>query len=137
MSGQTPARAAAFALAVLLAARAAVAAEIDLLAHAADAPVEAVVGDVLVVRLQGNASTGYAWQRIDEDHGVLVQQRASGVAAKPERPPAIGAATVAVWRFRAERTGDADLRLVYRQPWRTGVPPARELAWRVRVKAVP
>lgn len=137
MSGHTPVRAAAFALAVLMAARAAVAAEIDLLAHAPDESVEAVVGDMLAVRLQGNASTGYTWQRIDEDHGALVQQRASGVAAKPERPPAIGAATVAVWRFRAERSGDAELRLVYRQPWRKGVPPARELAWRVHVRAVP
>ncbi|MBN8480507.1 MAG: protease inhibitor I42 family protein [Xanthomonadales bacterium] len=137
MSEHATARAPAIALAGLLAAGVAGAAEIDLIAHAPDRPVEAVVGDVLAVRLQGNASTGYAWQRIDEDRAVLVQQRSSGVAAKPERPPAIGAATIAVWRFRAERVGDVELRFVYRQPWREGVPPARELAWRVHVRAVP
>ena len=131
------ARIAITVLAGLWVAGGAVAAEIDLLAQSPETPVEVAIGDVLVVRLQGNASTGYAWERVDEDHGVLVQERATRPASKPERPPMIGAPTTAAWRFRAERAGAAELHLVYRQPWRKDKPPARELAWRVRVQPLP
>ncbi len=127
-------RIAAIVFAGLLASGGAVALEIDLLATSPASPVDVAVGDVLVVRLQGNASTGYAWERVDEDHGVLVQLRASAPVAKPEHPPMIGAPTTAVWRFRAERAGATELTLVYRQPWRRDAPPAREMRWRVKVE---
>ena len=111
------------------------AAEIELSPVAAGSAIDAAVGDVLVVRVQGNASTGYAWERIDDGLGILVQERGVPVrGTAPERPERIGGATAQVWRFRALKPGETTLRLDYRQPWVKDVPPAREVAWVVRVR---
>lgn len=120
-------------LATLLACGA-TAAEIELDRHGDGTDIEAAIGDVLVLRVVGNASTGYAWQRIDDGRGVLVQMRGGPTGeAKPERPIAIGGPTTQVRRFRAEKTGTSELRFVYRQPWRKDAAPERERAWRVIV----
>ncbi|WP_440222633.1 protease inhibitor I42 family protein [Dokdonella sp. MW10] len=115
------------------------AAEVDLVAGPADAIVEVAAGDVLVVRVQGNASTGYAWQRVDDGRGVLVMDRLAspegGVTPVPV-PPAdrrIGSPTTATYRYRAVKAGETELRLQYRRPWEKGA-PAHELVWRVRVE---
>ncbi len=113
------------------------AAEIDLLARPADAVVEIEDGDVLVLRLQGNASTGYAWERVDDGAGVLVPDKpAAGTSASPapeSERPRIGSPTTATYRYRAVKAGDTELRLRYRRPWEQ-VAPQREVVWRVRVR---
>lgn len=113
------------------------AAEIDLLTRPAEAVVEIEHGDVLVLRLQGNASTGYAWQRVDDGSGVLVlDKHAAGKSASSETEserPRIGSPTTATYRYRAVKAGDTELRLRYRRPWEQAA-PQREVAWRIRVR---
>ena len=113
----------------------ALAADIELARHDAQSPVEVEVGDVLVVRLQGNASTGHAWRHVDDGLGILEQVRAPPRRAPAPAPPArIGGSSEQVWRFRAIKVGDAVLRLDYRRPWLAEEPPARAVAWQVRVR---
>lgn len=110
------------------------AADIELVAGPAGRQVVAATGDVLIVRVVGNASTGYAWERIDDGRGVLVQVRGAVTPAPQAERPVIGGPTTQVWRFRAEKAGDSTLRFVYRQPWRKDVEPTRELAWHIVVR---
>ncbi|MBX3693137.1 MAG: protease inhibitor I42 family protein [Dokdonella sp.] len=112
------------------------AAEIDLFAHAGGI-VEAAVDDVLSVSLRGNVSTGYVWERVDDDgSGVLVRMLgpvAATGAAKDDRP-AVGGPTTALWRFRAQTPGETTLRLRYWRPWEKDSKQVREISWSVRVR---
>ena len=110
------------------------AAEIELGPSHADQPVVAAAGDVLIVRVVGNASTGYAWERIDDGRGVLVQVRGTASPEVRTERPVIGGATTQVRRFRADKVGNSELRFVYRQPWRKDVKPTQELVWHIVVR---
>ena len=109
-------------------------ADIELGPGQAGEPVVVAKGDVLVVHVEGNASTGYRWERIDEGDGVLVQVRGAASPAPRTERPVIGGPTRQSWRFRVDAPGESTLRLVYRQPWRKDVAPARELVWRIVVR---
>jgi len=79
--------------------------------------VELVLGEMLVVRLESNPSTGYLWE-IDELDGGVVQQRGEvdfESAVQDNPPPGTGG--WAIFRFEAVGEGESELRLIYHQPW--------------------
>jgi inhibitor of cysteine peptidase len=86
-------------------------------------------GDVLVVRLRSNPSTGYAWRVCSGARPVLVLV---GRRYVPPRDGLLGAPGTAVLRFRAARAGKTVLRLAYARSWQTGS-PARTFTLRVVV----
>lgn len=90
-------------------------------------------GQVLVVPLSANPSTGFTWVW-DEGAaaGVLVQDGEPSMSAPdPER---IGSGGTQTWRFRAVKPGDATLRLDYRRAWEADQPAAQTLRWRIEVR---
>ena len=87
-------------------------------------------GDLLVVRLRSNPSTGYAWRVSSGARGVLLLVGCVYVA--PE-DGLLGAPGTAVLRFRARGTGKTVLRLAYTRSWEKGVAPARTFTLRVTV----
>lgn len=100
---------------------------------AADREVVTVrVGDVLVVRLDSNPSTGYGW--------TWDESAAAGVLVKDGEPSMSGAAPmpgsggVQTWRFRAAAPGEVQLQLDYLRPWEKGTPPVRTVRWSVQVR---
>lgn len=100
---------------------------------AADRDTVAVrVGDVLVVRLDSNPSTGYGW--------TWDERAAAGVLVKDGEPTMSGAAPmpgsggVQTWRFRAAAPGEAQLQLDYLRPWEKDTPPVRTVRWSVQVR---
>jgi predicted secreted protein len=88
-------------------------------------------GDVLVVRLSSNPSTGYAWRIRSGGRPVLA------LAGRSYLPPtsgqSLGAPGTAVFRFRATVVGKTMLRLVYVRSWETGVAPEKVFTLRVTV----
>ncbi len=88
-------------------------------------------GDTLVVRLAGNATTGFAWQ-IASLPRSLKKTGSSYVPTKTAKP-VVGSGGTYVFRFAA-RTGAGTLRLVYRQPFDKKTPPARTFTLRVGVR---
>lgn len=96
-------------------------------------PVALVVGQEVVVRVQGNPSTGYAWSQVPVDGSIL----ATGVAVfeSDEKPAGmVGVGGTEVLRFRATAVGTETLTLRYARPWETDTPPAMELSFPVTVK---
>lgn len=89
-------------------------------------------GDLLVVRLPSNPSTGYAWKVAG---GV---DRMLALAGRAYVPPTdatrVGAPGTAILRFRAATPGSARLRLVYVRPWEKSVAPQRTFTLRVTVR---
>ena len=88
-------------------------------------------GDVLVVRLPSNPSTGYAWAVCSGTGRVL---RGLGRAYVPPQTGLVGAPGTAVLRFRAAVTGKMVLRLAYRRSWGQSAPATRTFVLRVTVE---
>jgi inhibitor of cysteine peptidase len=92
------------------------------------------VGQVLEIALTANASTGYQWEFASDGSPVLA--KTTGPATPPPmdtQPPMPGAPSIARWWFRAEKPGEARVRMVYRRSWET-VPPVEVVEYQVVVR---
>ena len=75
--------------------------------------------DELVVKLQGNRSTGYMWMkpRNWDGKGILEQIGTADYCVTKMTNGKVGSGGTSTWRFRGERPGKADIELEYRRPW--------------------
>ena len=74
-------------------------------------------GDLLVVRLEGNPSSGYEWELVDPlDQGVL-EQVGEREFVSEGNDDIVGAPGTFVFRFRAVASGTIPLQFVYERPW--------------------
>jgi inhibitor of cysteine peptidase len=91
-------------------------------------------GRILTVMLAGNPTTGYSWS-IDKND----KTRLSPVG-KPEyiRDPApegiVGSGGMYRFKFKAEKTGTTDLKLVYKRPWEKDKKPAKTFTLKVVIE---
>ena len=100
-------------------------------------------GEALVISLEANPSTGYAWQ-VDrgplaaQSQSILVQtgesfetpsaQGSTDVEPSATMPLMLGAPEIQTLRFQAAQAGETRLRLVYRRSWEEDVPPTQEFS---------
>lgn len=81
------------------------------------------VGDCLIVKLEGNASTGYEWARVEpaslEGAAVDIVTEGDYQTLGTAMP---GAPGVFEFHYRAMRPGTVTLRFEHRRPWDTGNP---------------
>ncbi len=76
------------------------------------------VGDTLEIRLEGNASTGYQWVRVEPtSFGDGPLEIVEEGTYRPEDPGVCGGPGVFTYRYRAVVSGTATLSFVYRRPW--------------------
>ncbi len=89
-------------------------------------------GQMLVVTLEGNPTTGYSW----EVAGPLDEQvlRQVGEAEFKAESEALGAGGVQILRFEAVNAGKITLKLVYHRPWEKGVEPLETYSIEVVVR---
>lgn len=88
-------------------------------------------GDVLIISLDANPSTGYAWEKAGGDEAVLAQK---GDPEYKAGSPALGASGTQTLRFDAARAGETTLKLVYHRAWEKGVEPIETFTLHVVVK---
>ena len=93
--------------------------------------VEVSGGQVLVVSLEGNPTTGYTWETEEVDQKVLRQLGDPQFEAESD---AIGAGGVQTLRFETVTSGSTPLKLVYVRPWEEGVPPEKTFSVQVTVR---
>ncbi len=86
---------------------------------------------MVVLRLESNPSTGYAWQVQDVDGRFLRQVGSSEFESQANMP---GAPATQVLRFVGTGRGLSNLTLAYRRPWQTSVAAAKTFAVQVRTK---
>ncbi len=87
-------------------------------------------GQILVVALEANPSTGYTWEVAELDNNTLRQM--GEPAFKPESS-AIGAKGTMTMQFEALNTGQTALKLIYHRPWEKDVPPINTFSVQVVV----
>jgi predicted secreted protein len=86
-------------------------------------------GEVLVLTLESNPSTGYGWQVRGLDAGILRQLDVTEWL--PDTQGKLGGSGRQVLRFAAVGRGRATLNLVYARPWGTAVAPAKSFSLEV------
>jgi C1A family cysteine protease/predicted secreted protein len=102
-------------------------------------------GQVLVISLESNPSTGYMWEVEEADERILHQtgkaefepelpapMESATIAAQAARTRLLGAPSKQILRFEAVAAGQTTLRLVYRRPWEQDVKPARTFSLQVQ-----
>ena len=83
-------------------------------------------GQILIVTLESNPTTGYSWEMVEDPNLILEQiGKAEFKPVEQSNPPIVGAGGWEVFRFEAISPGRQTLGLVYRRPWETGAEPAK------------
>ncbi len=95
------------------------------------AEVEVKVEQEVIVRLEGNPTTGYTWI-VDDDVGGSLELK--GEIEFESDSNLAGAGGFQILRFQAIKLGEGDLTLIYRRPFETGTDPLREFSVSVVVK---
>jgi inhibitor of cysteine peptidase len=81
------------------------------------------LGELLVVRLEGNPTTGYTWEAQDLDALILQQTGETEFESSNTSPGVVGAGGTQVLTFEARSSGTTILTIVYHRPWETGIAP--------------
>ena len=81
-------------------------------------------GDLIVITLPENPTTGYRWSAGSLDSSLLSQE------AHDFHPgaPGVGSGGTVVWRFRAKREGRTRLELRKVRSWESGTEPSGQFA---------
>lgn len=88
-------------------------------------------GNLLVVTLEGNITTGYNWEMLPQSPAVLEQQ---GLPEVVPDSSALGAGGKISLKFEAVQTGKAALTLIYHRSFEQGVPPEKTFEVTILVK---
>lgn len=91
-------------------------------------------GDLLVVHLPANRTTGYGWQPAASPEGVLKAEGEAFYLAPRNQGRLVGVGGTETWIFRAEKKGTTTLSLGYARPWEKGKSPERSVSWPVTVR---
>jgi predicted secreted protein len=77
------------------------------------------IGDPLIVELEGNPSTGYAWERVGHLAETVLRPASEGNCQPDNDMP--GSPATCTFRYQASSTGTTRLEYAYRRSWETEV----------------
>ncbi|PTU76108.1 protease inhibitor I42 family protein [Pseudomonas mangrovi] len=86
-----------------------------LLENQARCPQQLAQGQMLILRLPSNPSTGYRWELLNTPDAL--RSLGPEVYSSPDKVDMVGAAGHSTWRFQATAAGKGSLRLAYQRPW--------------------
>ena len=93
------------------------------------------VGDLLIVKLDSNKTTGYSWNlSAISDTSVITKVSDEYITPPPSDPPIVGQGGYEKWTFEALAAGTANISMKYFQPWNSAAEPAATFSITVNVK---
>jgi inhibitor of cysteine peptidase len=76
------------------------------------------VGDQLMTALEGNATTGYSWELVNQEvPDILIPLPGRDYQPSPSPVGIVGSGGRFLFRYKADSVGKAELTFVYRRPW--------------------
>ncbi len=92
-------------------------------------------GQMIIITLESNITTGYTWEVKDVNSALLEQVgEAEYLAPASSATPALGAGGSQVFRFKSKASGPVVLRLVYHRPWEKDTPAAKTFTVVLEIK---
>jgi inhibitor of cysteine peptidase len=93
------------------------------------------VGNLLIVTLDSNATTGYSWNlSAISNTSVIAKVSDEYATPTPTNPPLMGQGGQEVWTFEALAAGTANITMKYIRPWESEAEPAANFSITVNVK---
>jgi inhibitor of cysteine peptidase len=93
------------------------------------------VGDLLIVKLDSNKTTGYSWNLSAISNTSIMKKVSDEYITPPQTdPPMAGRGGYEKWTFEAIAAGTANISMKYFQPWDTAAAPAANFSITVNVK---
>ena len=86
--------------------------------HHAKSAFTAADGNLIIVKLCSNPTTGFQWKY--ETSGETVLEEIDHKFVPPEGEGVVGAAGQEIWTFQAVKRGTTQLRMEYSRPWEGG-----------------
>jgi len=80
-------------------------------------------GDVILLSLEANPTTGYDWEIIEPLDSTVIQIGEREFSQSSTDKKLVGAGGVDRWRIKAVQRGRVHLELVYRRPWEKTAEP--------------
>ena len=97
--------------------------------------VELDQGQVLVITLESNPTTGYQWEPVEGQESVLQQMgEAEFKPSETGEPPLAGSGGSEIFRFKATSSGQMTLQIIYHRSWEEGVEPLKTFSLQVTVR---
>ena len=97
--------------------------------------IELEKGQVLVITLESNPTTGYRWEVVEFEEPILQQMgEAEFKQSDPREPPPPGTGGWETFRFEATSAGQMTLKLVYHRPWEEGEEPLETFSLQVVIR---
>jgi len=93
--------------------------------------IEIEQGQILVITLEANPTTGYTWEMIEGEEQIL--QQVGEIEFQPDSK-LIGAPGIQTLRLEAVNVGQITLNLVYHRPWEENVDPLETFSIQVVVR---
>jgi predicted secreted protein/Tol biopolymer transport system component len=100
----------------------------------ASGQVELEQGQILVVTLESNPTTGYGWEVAENQESILEQMGDAEFKQSETGEPLVGAGGWEIFRFKAISAGQMTLQLVYRRSWEESVEPLKTFSLQVVVR---
>jgi predicted secreted protein len=92
-------------------------------------------GQILVITLQSNPTTGYRWEQVENQDSTLEQMgEAEFKPSETGGPPPVGDGGWEIFHYKAVSAGQKTLTLVYHRPWEEGVEPLRTFSLQIVVR---
>lgn len=89
-------------------------------------------GELFMLDLDGNASTGYMWDvKITAGDATVISRETIPTNSSKM---SIGGGPVERTIFRAENDGEIEIQAKWQQPWDKSSPPAKQAVFKVSVK---
>jgi len=76
-------------------------------------------GQEFIIALGSDPSTGYSWQ---ESHDQAMLELVEKIYKEEVKEGVVGAGGVEYFRFKAVKTGETEITLVYKRPWEEPTP---------------
>ena len=92
--------------------------------------IEIEQGQILVITLEANPTTGYTWEMIEGEEQIL--QQVGEIEFQPDSK-LIGAPGIQTLRLEAVNVGKITLKLIYHRPWEENVDPLETFSVQVVV----
>lgn len=97
-----------------------------------DCPLELDNGQMLMITLPSNPTTGFRWM-IRKDASNVLSPIGPEVYTNPEDAGMVGSGGKSTWRFKAYQTGQGTLLMQYQRPWDQGIAPEKTFACEISV----
>jgi len=96
--------------------------------------VKVKVGDLVVVSLKGNPTTGFSWRTAKLDGKSVEQAGEPKYVNKPHRKGMVGVGGMFSLKFNAAKSGKTEVNLEYSRPWEKDTKPLKTFTVTVEVE---